>query len=252
MIQYNITEVMKMLIKIAEMVIDINCRYDYLPWLCKDYIVENQQPLFKIEITQEDIDKDRELILNELGQDYDNGYLEGLEAYRRICLKALEYGAMFLHSACIAVDGEAYCFTADSGTGKTTHIRLWKRLFGDRAVIVNGDKPLIRKKGERYYVYGTPWCGKEGWNKNIGAPIKALCLVERSETNHIEPMDGFNIIYTVIQQTIRPKKADDLDRVLEIMDGLLSEVPMYRLGCNMDMEAAIVAYEGMSGKSYEQ
>lgn len=237
-----------MLIKIAEMVIEINCRHDYLPWLCKDYIVSGEEPLFSVSIDEETVRADKKLILEELGQDYDDGYIEGVEAYRQICLKALKYGAMFLHSACIAVDGEAYCFTAASGTGKSTHIRLWKRLFGERAVIVNGDKPLIRKRGDRFYVYGTPWCGKEGWNVNMGAPIKALCLVERGETNSIELMDGFNVIYTIIQQTIRPKLQDELDAVLDIMDGLLTDVPMYRLRCNMDIEAAKVSYEGMSGK----
>ncbi len=237
-----------MLIKIAEMIIKINCRYEYLPWLCQKYIIEEGEPLFEINVTQEEIETDHRLILEELGYDHDPGYLESLEAYRKICIKALEYGAMFLHSACIAVDGEAYCFTADSGTGKSTHIRLWKKLFGDRAVIVNGDKPLIRKFGGRYYVYGTPWCGKEGWSENMGAPIKALCLVERSPDNRIAPMDGFNVIYTIIEQTIRPRTQDQLDAVLDIMDGLLSSVPMYRLGCNMEDEAAVVAYEGMSGR----
>lgn len=241
-----------MLIKIADMVIKINCRYDYLPWLCRKYIVQEGEPLFEITVTQEEIEEDHRLILQELGQDNSFGYIEGLETYRKICIKALEYGAMFLHSACIAVDGEAYCFTADSGTGKSTHIKLWKKLFGDRAVIVNGDKPLIRKKGDRYYVYGTPWCGKEGWSENMGAPIKALCLVERSPDNHIAPMDGFHVIYTIIEQTIRPKTETELDSVLEIMDGLLSSVPMYRLGCNMEDEAAVVAYEGMSGKKYHE
>lgn len=237
-----------MLIKIAQMPIEINCRYDYLPWLCHDYIIENETPLFRVDIDQATIDKNRRIILEETGEDFSEGYIEGLEAYRQICVKAPKYDAMFLHSACVAVDGEAYCFTADSGTGKSTHIRLWKRLFGERCVIVNGDKPLIRMVGDRFYVYGTPWCGKEGWNKNMGAPIKALCLVERSETNHIEPMNGFNVIYTIIQQTIRPKTEQEIDNVFAIMDRLLTSVPMYRLGCNMDIEAAKVAYEGMSGK----
>ncbi len=239
-----------MLIKIAEMVIKINCRYDYLPWLCQKYIVHEGEPLFEAEISEDELREHHKIVMEETGQDFSLGYMEGIEIYRIICTKALDYGAMFLHSACIAVDGEAYCFTADSGTGKSTHIRLWKRLFGDRAVIINGDKPLIRKMGDRYYVYGTPWCGKEGWNEPIGAPIKALCLVERSKTNHIEPMDGFNIIYTIIEQTIRPRTEAQVDAVFGIMDGLLSTAPMYRLGCNMDIEAAVVAYEGMSGKKY--
>lgn len=235
-----------MLIKIAEMVIDIKCRYDYLPWLCRDYIVNEGTPLFTVEIPPQQIAEDKRRVKEELGLDYDDGYMEGIEVYRKICIEALKYDAMFLHSACIAVDGQAYCFTAPSGTGKSTHILLWKKLFGDRAVIVNGDKPLIRKSGEQYYVYGTPWCGKEGWNVNMGTPIKALCLVERGETNSIELMDGFNIIYTIIQQTVRPGTQEELDRVLGIMDGLLTAVPMYRLRCNMELEAAKVAYEGMS------
>lgn len=235
-----------MLIKIAEMIIEIKCRYDYLPWLCKDYIIEEGTPLFSVEIPEEAIDKDI-AELTKTGQgDYSRGYIEGIEVYRELCLKALEHGAMFLHSACIAVDGEAYCFTADSGTGKSTHIRLWKKLFGDKAVIVNGDKPLLRKNGDRFYVYGTPWCGKEGWNENIGVPIKALCLITRSEENKIEPMDGFNVIFTVIRQTLQPRTETELDIILDIMDDLLSSVPMYKLGCNMDIEAAEVAYKGMS------
>lgn len=237
-----------MLIKIAEMIIDIKCRYDYLPWLCRDYVTNGGEPLFSVEISEEVIDNDIRT-LTETGQPvFDRGYLEGVEVYRELCLKALEYGAMFLHSACIAVDGEAYCFTADSGTGKSTHIKLWKRLFGDRAVIINGDKPLLRRKDGVFHVYGTPWCGKEGWNVNTSAPIKALCLVTRNETNKIEPMDGSSVIFTVIQQTIHPRTDRELELVLDIMDGLLSSVPMYRLGCNMELEAAKVAYEGMSGK----
>ncbi len=241
-----------MLIRIAEMTIDIKCRYDYLPWLCKDYIVNDGEPLFSVEVSEETIDKDiREL--TEAGQPvYDRGYLEGVEVYRELCLKALDHGAMFLHSACIAVDGEAFCFTADSGTGKSTHIKLWKRLFGNRAVIVNGDKPLIRRKDGAFHVYGTPWCGKEGWNVNTSAPIKALCLVTRGETNSIEPMDGSGVIFTIIQQTIHPRTEDELEHVLDIMDGLLSTVPMFKLSCNMDIEAARVAYEGMSGKKLEE
>lgn len=237
-----------MLINIADMTIEIKNHYDYLPWLCQGYIVEEGEPLFSVEADEAAIDADVRT-LAETGQEpMTRGYLEGVEVYRALCLKALEHGAMFLHSACIAVDGEAYCFTADSGTGKSTHIRLWKQLFGDRAVIVNGDKPLLRKKDGVFHVYGTPWCGKEGWSTNIGVPIKALCLVTRSETNFIEPMDGFNVIFAIIRQTLHPRTEEEFDIIMDLMDGLLSSVPMYKLGCNISLEAAKVAYEGMSGK----
>ncbi|MCH5187744.1 MAG: hypothetical protein J1F63_05030 [Oscillospiraceae bacterium] len=241
-----------MLIRIAEMTIEIKNRYDYLPWLCQGYIVEDGEPLFSVEASEAAIDEDIKRLEENGEEPMTRGYLEGVEVYRELCIKALEHGAMFLHSACIAVDGEAYCFTADSGTGKSTHIGLWMKLFGDRAVIVNGDKPLLRKKDGVFHVYGTPWCGKEGWSTNMGAPIKALCLVTRSETNFIEPMDGFNVIFAIIRQTLHPRTEEEFDIIMDLMDGLLSSVPMYRLGCNISLEAAKVAYEGMSGKKLDE
>ena len=241
-----------MLIRIAEMTIEIKNRYDYLPWLCQGYIVEDGEPLFSVEASDEAIDEDIKRLEENGEAPMTRGYLEGIEVYRELCIKALEHGAMFLHSACIAVDGEAYCFTADSGTGKSTHIGLWMRLFGDRAVIVNGDKPLLRKKDGVFHVYGTPWCGKEGWSTNMGAPIKALCLVTRSETNFIEPMDGFNVIFAIIRQTLHPRTEEEFDIIMDLLDGLLSSVPMYKLGCNISLEAAKVAYEGMSGKKIDE
>ena len=241
-----------MLIRIAEMTIEIKNRYDYLPWLCQGYIVEDGEPLFSVEASEAAIDEDIKRLEENGEEPMTRGYLEGIEVYRELCIKALEHGAMFLHSACIAVDGEAYCFTADSGTGKSTHIGLWMKLFGDRAVIVNGDKPLLRKKDGVFHVYGTPWCGKEGWSTNMGAPIKALCLVTRSETNFIEPMDGFNVIFAIIRQTLHPRTEEEFDIIMDLLDGLLSSVPMYKLGCNISLEAAKVAYEGMSGKKLDE
>ena len=78
-----------------------------------------------------------------------------------ICDRMPFYDMFLMHAAVVAVDGVAYIFTAPSGTGKTTHTMLWKKHFGDRAVIVNGDKPLIRLQGGKVYVCSTPWKGKE-------------------------------------------------------------------------------------------
>ena len=56
----------------------------------------------------------------------------------------LLHNGIMLHSSCVVVDDKAYLFTARSGTGKSTHTRLWCQLFGDRAVMVNDDKPFLR------------------------------------------------------------------------------------------------------------
>ena len=72
--------------------------------------------------------------------------------YRIICKKILSFDAMLMHCAAVSVDNEAYLFTAVSGTGKTTHINLWRKKFGDRFFVINGDKPIIRLIDGKFYV----------------------------------------------------------------------------------------------------
>lgn len=78
------------------------------------------------------------------GQVYSDGYLESLAVYRKIAERMPERDTVLFHGSAVAVDGAAYIFTARRGTGKSTHARLWRELLGDRAVMVNDDKPLIR------------------------------------------------------------------------------------------------------------
>lgn len=173
------------------------------------------------------------------------GYSENLCIYREICRKGVEFGAMLIHSAAIAVDGKGYLFTALSGTGKTTHIRLWQEKFGDRAVVVNGDKPIVRRFEGKFHVYGTPWCGKEGVNSNIHVPIEGICILERGEENKIERVSAHAAAAKLMEQTSRPKTAAGIAALLDILDALIKEVPVYRLFCNREPEAAEVSFGGM-------
>ena len=153
---------------------------------------------------------------------------------------------LLMHGAVVAVDGQAYLFTAKSGTGKTTHTRLWMQQFGDRAVMVNGDKPLLHITNEGVTVYGTPWDGKEHLSTNTFCSLKALCILTRSETNHIERISKKEALPMLCQQVYRPEAPAMLAKMLALVDRLGSSVPLYRLGCNMEPEAALVAYHGMN------
>ena len=153
---------------------------------------------------------------------------------------------LLMHGAVVAVDGQAYLFTAKSGTGKTTHTRLWLKQFGARAVIVNGDKPLIHITREGATVYGTPWDGKEHLSHNIACPLKAVCILTRSKTNHIVRISPKEALRMLCQQSYRPAQPAALRKTLALIDLLSSSVPLYRLGCNMEPEAALVAYHGMN------
>lgn len=156
---------------------------------------------------------------------------------------------MMLHSSAVIVDDRAYLFTADSGTGKSTHTALWLKNFGNRARILNDDKPAIRLENDRWYAYGTPWSGKNDISLNLRAEIAGIAVLERSKENHIEPFSGIQALHAILKQVNRPPAMEHRIKLMELLDKLITTVPIWKLQCNMDPEAAIIAYEAMySGK----
>ena len=160
----------------------------------------------------------------------------------------LKFGGFMLHSSAVEVDGKAYLFTAPSGTGKSTHTGLWLQLFGEKARIINDDKPAIRIIDEVAYAYGTPWSGKSDLNINVAVPVQGICVLERSETNFIESLDEGTAVFSVLNQTIRPRNPEYMNNLLTILDKVIGSVPVWRMGCNISVEAAQTAYNAMSKK----
>jgi len=224
--------------KIAGRIIEICLLHPEVHALCRGYRAEGT-PDFTVAITQADIDAERAHPGNE---PYADGGLEAVAVYRKIAERMAAYDTLLIHGSCVAVDGAAYLFTAKSGTGKSTHTALWRQAFGNRAVMVNDDKPLIRMTERGAVACGTPWNGKHGLGENIEVPLRAICLLERDSVNHIEPISAREALPMLLQQIYRPA---DLSQLLELIDRLTRSVGLYRLGCNMEPRAAIVAYEGM-------
>lgn len=160
----------------------------------------------------------------------------------------LDFGGMMLHSSAVVVDGQAYLFTADSGTGKSTHTKLWLEKFGDRAFILNDDKPALRLEDDGWYAYGTPWSGKHDISVDTRVPLAGIAVVERGEENSIESFGGITAIHAILKQVNRPKQKEYREKLLELLDKLITQVPVWKLRCNMEPEAAEVSYQAMSGK----
>lgn len=158
----------------------------------------------------------------------------------------LEHGGFMLHSSAVAVDGRAYLFSAPSGTGKSTHTRLWREVFGERAIIINDDKPALRIINGEVIAYGTPWSGKSDLNENMGVPVGGICVLERSEVNFIEPLDEAAAVFAILNQTLRPKGERLMSSLLGLLDEVIGRTPVWRMGCNISPEAARMAYEAMS------
>ncbi|MBQ7217040.1 MAG: hypothetical protein IJS39_13775 [Synergistaceae bacterium] len=240
---------MKNIYRIAGRNILIESLYPDVHAYCRDYLSENADPDFSVSISQQDIDFERSKAIHDFP--YSDAYLEELAVYRKIAELMPSYSTVLIHGSALAADGAAYMFTAVSGTGKSTHARLWRELLGSRVTMINDDKPLVRISGtgktSRAEVFGTPYNGKHRLGKNTSVPLKAICILERSEHNRIAGISPQEAYPFMIQQTYRPRDTAMLTKTLELVDGLMSAVKFYRLGCNMDIQAAELAYNTMKG-----
>ena len=162
--------------------------------------------------------------------------------------KLLDHDGMMLHSSCVVLDDRAYLFTAPCGTGKSTHTSLWLKQFGDRAFILNDDKPALRLENGIWHAYGTPWSGKFDISVNTRVPVAGIAVLERGENNRIRRISGIQAVSGVLRQAHRPREAERREKLLAILDKLITEVPIWKLECNRELEAATVAYEAMAGK----
>jgi len=162
-------------------------------------------------------------------------------------LQLLDHDGMLIHSSAVVVDGKAYLFSAPCGTGKSTHTRLWLEKFPD-AFILNDDKPALRLENGKFYAYGTPWSGKTAQNRNVRVELGGICVLRRGAENKIVPYTGRAALHDVLEQTVRPRDPAKMGNLLNILDRLLTLVPVWKLECNMEPEAAAVAYNAMSGK----
>ncbi len=205
--------------------------------------------MFFIRIAGLDVRIDNKMAVSEIK--VTEAYAEGVCVYRNICRRLPhDFGAFLFHSAVIEYEGKGYAFAARSGTGKSTHISLWQKRFGDGVKVVNGDKPIMRFDGDTLYAYGTPWCGKEGLSLNTSTPLNAICFIERAEKNSIRRIEPEESVMRIFHQILTPDDLQTVDSLFPLLDKTLRLIPCYVLGCNISVEAAEVAYNGMKNGFY--
>lgn len=235
-----------MICKIADFYIDADCKYEatkkiLLPYACKDAVA----PDFSVSASDTEMAQMEADFADFYGEEaHTASYIERLVLHEKISNELLSRDAFMMHGVLVEYEGIGYIFTAQSGTGKTTHAKLWKKRFGDSVHIINGDKPILRMIDGELYGYGTPWCGKEGYNINTRVKISKLCFVERAAENSIERISEVHAISRLMSQ-VEIVNSRDLGAQLSMLDVLVSRCDMYLLKCNMDVEAAEVAYNGM-------
>lgn len=232
-------------IELAGFSIRVNSMYAEVYDLCKDYL-SNREPQISVAISEDDIAYERaETDLKNYPSD---SYVEVLTVYRKISEALIDYDTLLMHGAVVAYNGNAYMFTANSGTGKTTHVKKWLDCLPD-AFVVNGDKPLVRIENDRVLVCGTPWCGKEQMNTNTMVPLKAIVLMERSPENIIKPISFGEAFVFLLQQTYRPNNSDSLRKTISLLTQLSKRMSFYKYSFNnLKSDCFEVAYNALVGR----
>ena len=236
---------------IAGILYRIEYQSDTIPRRFEDYIVSDQElnnsDLVHIKCSESDLDKTR----SENTEDYPDSYIEYLTIMTKIVSDLPNHEMLLMHGATIEYQNQAFIFTAPSGTGKSTHISLWKKYLGDNVEIINGDKPEISFEGNNVFAHGAPWCGKEGWNVNKKSKLKGICVINRSDNNRISELDPKEIVDVFLSQLF----VFDENKILDVLDMFIKiteNVPFYLLECDMSEEAAKCSFEKLTGCDWEQ
>lgn len=223
-------------IRIADLNVQIDTQSNYIKSKCSDYACDFEVEDITVRVEKSEIEREKSLVPN-----YPDDYYEFVCAYRKICLEMPFFDRMIMHGAVIKAGERGYAFMAKSGVGKTTHILNWKKSFPDMVEIINGDKPILAFDGKKVIAYGTPWCGKEGFNINSKVGLDAICLLKRGNENRIQKIDKTMAINFVFGQILLPKTEEAALKTLELASRLLENVPVYELYCTQDKESAQVA-----------
>ena len=242
-------------VKIAGLKFKITTVYEYTMKLCRDYIVDdNAQTVADIVIGDNEIAREKEYdrATNErqgiewrLFPDY---YYESLAVYRKLSSVAIDYKALLFHGSSFAFDGRGIILTAKSGTGKSTHARIWRENFPGQIIMVNDDKPWLKLENDgRIWIYGTPWCGKHHLGTNIGVPAEAICFLSRAENNSCEEVNPDRRLKELMEQSMKFSEPAKMVSVLEVVSKITGTVKFYDLRCNMEPEAAITAKRAIIG-----
>ncbi len=238
-------------IRVAGKAAQVECIFESTPHYLGKYLTR-ELPEVSFAVTQADIAFERRMHLQEALEegfrvrDFPDTFLERAAIQRKLAQALFPMDILLLHGSAIAADGRGYIFTARSGTGKSTHTRLWRQQLGDRAVMVNDDKPFLRFEEDRILVCGSPWSGKHGLDTNIEVPLAGICLLERGLENRVTALAPEQAAFVKGQAYCPPDPACR-QRFEALTDRLVREIPLWHLRCDPSPEAAQTAIAAMHG-----
>ena len=218
---------------------------------CRKYL-STCTPDCYVEVTEGDLIYEQRMLDLEAAEEglrprkFSGPFLERTSIQRKVADILIAQNTILLHGSTVAVDGDAYLFTAACGTGKSTHTRFWRETFGDRAIMVNDDKPFLQIRSDRVLACGSPWSGKHGLDTNITVPLKGICILYRGTENVIRRARIDDARKVLLHQTHAPDGSSMREHIDFLVEELLKYVPVWEMWCTKDPAAAQIAYDAMS------
>lgn len=158
---------------------------------------------------------------------------------------------VLVHASLVEMPGlGGVMFVGRSGIGKTTQARLWEQFRG--ATIINGDKVFLSLNEERDTVsaHGSPWCGSSPYKLNQSTTLKGIIVLDQAKENTIRRLDDFEVLGEYVPHIFMPmwdEKATDA--VMDTIDGMLPNVPVFKLACRPDEEAVDMTFRAVFGNA---
>lgn len=154
---------------------------------------------------------------------------------------------VFFHSSCVEYQGKAYMFLGKSGTGKSTHSRMWQEAL-EGVSLMNDDHPIVRiDESGQVRAYGSPWSGKTPCYRNVSAPVGGIvriCRAPYNKARRLSPIEAYASIMTSCSgMTWERDMADGRDRT---MQGIIRNVPCWVMECLPDNDAAVVCADAVT------
>lgn len=158
-----------------------------------------------------------------------------------------------VHSSCIVYREKAVLFLGESGTGKSTHTRLWRENIPG-CKLLNDDSPVVRCEQGQIRVYGSPWSGKTPCYKAASYPLAGCVRLSQAPRNSIRRLDTLQA-YAALHPSFPPEFAYDeclYDGVSALLSTMLRSIPVYHLECLPNREAAELACHTLYGCSDDE
>jgi len=155
---------------------------------------------------------------------------------------------VLIHSSCVVHRGKAVLCLGESGTGKSTHTRLWLKHIPD-CQLLNDDCPVLAVENGEAVVYGSPWSGKTHCYHQLRFPLAAAMRISQAPFNKIKKLSVFEA-FSAIHPSFPPALAQDdkyQDMMMDMLSEVLSTVPVFHLACLPDAAAAQLSHDAIFG-----